>query len=83
MNWKSQGYSRAYWAGWNGGRCEEQCRFTENHRLAELKAPAERLDYYKGKSRGPRNAPSPRPPSRNILRVLGSARRPPFESMTR
>ncbi len=52
MNRKLQSYSRAYRYGWKDVRYEESCRFTENRRLAELEAPAERLDYYRGHRAG-------------------------------
>jgi hypothetical protein len=52
MNRKPQSRSRAYWYGWKDGRYVEPCCFTENRRLAELEAPAERLDYYRGHRTG-------------------------------
>ena len=47
-----QSHSRAYWYGWRDGRYGEPCCFTENHRLAGLEAPFERLDYYRGHREG-------------------------------
>jgi hypothetical protein len=52
MNRRSENDSRAYWYGWNDGRNEEPCCFTENRRLAELQAPSDRLDYYRGHRAG-------------------------------
>lgn len=45
--------NKAYRYGWNDGRYGLQCCFTENGRLAEFEAPADRLDYYKGHRAGP------------------------------
>jgi hypothetical protein len=45
---KAKNNNRAYRYGWNDGRYGLQCCFTENGRLAEFEAPAERLDYYRG-----------------------------------
>jgi hypothetical protein len=39
---KADHHNKAYWYGWNDGRYREQCCFTENHRLAELKARAQK-----------------------------------------
>jgi hypothetical protein len=44
--------NKAYRYGWNDGRYGERYCFTENRRLAELEAPAERLDYYRGHRAG-------------------------------
>jgi hypothetical protein len=44
--------NKAYWCGWRDGRYGERCCFTENERVGELKAPAERLDYYSGHRAG-------------------------------
>ena len=43
---------KAYWYGWNDGRYGERCPFSENRRLAELEAPTDRLDYYRGHRAG-------------------------------
>jgi hypothetical protein len=52
MSRKSQGHSSAYWYGWKDGRYGEPCCFTDNQRLAGLKAPSDRLDYYRGHRAG-------------------------------
>jgi hypothetical protein len=44
--------STAYRDGWQDGRYEEPCCFTDNHRLASLKAPSDRLEYYRGHRAG-------------------------------
>jgi hypothetical protein len=45
---KPQTRSRAYRFGWQDGRCEDPGCFTDNHRLAGLTTPSDRLDYYRG-----------------------------------
>ena len=52
MSRKPRTQSKAYWRGWRDGRYEEPCSFTENRRLADLGAPSERLDYYRGHRAG-------------------------------
>ena len=42
----------AYTHGWNDGRYEEPCCFTDNSRLTTLEAPSDRLDYYRGHRAG-------------------------------
>ncbi len=49
MSRKPQGHGRAYRYGWADGRYGEPCCFTDNRRLAELEAPSERLNYYRGR----------------------------------
>jgi hypothetical protein len=49
---KAQNNIKAYRYGWNDGRYGQPCCFTENCRLAEFEAPAERLDYYRGHRSG-------------------------------
>ncbi len=50
---KTANHNEAYWYGWEEGRYgEQQCCLTDNRRLAELEAPSERLDYYKGHRAG-------------------------------
>ena len=44
--------SSAYRDGWQDGCYEEACCFTVNDRLASLKAPSDRLDYYIGHRAG-------------------------------
>jgi hypothetical protein len=48
MDTASQVLTTPYWYGWHDGRYGDIRRFTENHRLAQLEAPFERLDYYRG-----------------------------------
>ena len=45
-------HTSAYWLGWNDGHYGEPCCFTDNDRLAALKAPSDRLDYYRGHRAG-------------------------------
>ena len=45
-------YTSAYRLGWIDGRYREPCCFTHNDRLAALKAPSDRLDYYRGHRAG-------------------------------
>jgi len=52
MSRKPQSHSSAYWRGWRDGRYGDPCCFTENRRLADLEAPSERLDYYRGHRAG-------------------------------
>jgi hypothetical protein len=52
VNRKPRTHSTAYWYGWQDGRYKELCCFTDNHRLASLKAPSDRLDYYIGHRAG-------------------------------
>lgn len=47
-SWKSSDHSEAYWSGWLEGRYGEPRCFTDNHRLAKLDVPSDRLDYYRG-----------------------------------
>jgi hypothetical protein len=49
---KPQTRSRAYRYGWLDGRYEEPGYFTDNHRLASLTTPSDRLDYYRGHRAG-------------------------------
>ena len=44
--------SRAFRLGWQDGRYEEPGCFTDNHRLASLTTPSDRLDYYRGHRAG-------------------------------
>jgi hypothetical protein len=44
--------STAYRDGWRDNRYEEPRCFTDNHRLASLKAPSDRLAYYIGHRAG-------------------------------
>jgi hypothetical protein len=44
--------SEAYRCGWIDGCYGEPGCFTENQRLANLKAPSDRLDYYRGHRAG-------------------------------
>jgi hypothetical protein len=48
MNRESQNHTSAY----RHGRFGEPCNFTDNERLAALKAPSDRLDYYRGHRAG-------------------------------
>ena len=41
-----------YRDGWQEGRYEVPCCFTDNHRLASLKAHSDRLEYYRGHRAG-------------------------------
>jgi hypothetical protein len=52
MSRKPRTHSTAYRCGWRDGRYEEPCCFTDNHRLASLKATSDRLDYYRGHRAG-------------------------------
>jgi hypothetical protein len=49
---KPRTHSTAYVYGWQDGRYEEPRCFTDNHRLASLEAPSDRLDYYRGHRAG-------------------------------
>ncbi len=52
MSLKPRIRSTAYRDGWQGGRYEEPCCFTHNHRLASLRAPCDRLEYFRGHRAG-------------------------------
>jgi len=47
-----QNHTSAYRYGWYDGYYGEPCCFTDNERLAALKAPSDRLDYYRGHRAG-------------------------------
>jgi hypothetical protein len=52
MSTEHRNRSTAYRHGWHDGRFGELRCFTDNQRLADLEAPSERLDYYKGHRAG-------------------------------
>jgi hypothetical protein len=52
MSTEHRNRSTAYRYGWHDGRFGELRCFTDNQRLADLEAPSERLDYYRGHRAG-------------------------------